>query len=282
MKQILLLVAVALTGSLFAQNSEPYIEVAVEESIQLKMKTLDVNIFVRGDYSQMEEAMDREFYDYYYEDDYYYEYLLEEDPKSITKEMKKEYEERQEERKRQEAEMELFEANFKPYTVMDLMKDLDKNDIPYELVLDYSDGGSNDEYYDYEYYYDDYRTDSVVRVTVKNQDEFERLHSFTEDNYATTERNGDYERESIEGKYEEILPKLAAKAKERGTLIAKALGQELGALLSCSNIHPSLDYTSMASLEEMMDYEVDYYYYDNPFENSTDYSVGLVFRFKVK
>lgn len=271
------------TIGIFSANaqytSEPYIEVAVSESIQLKIKSLEVNIFVRSRNAQMEEAKDREFYDdyYYYEEDYYYEYLLEESPKEITKSMKKEYEERQIERTKREEEMNVFDENFSPYSVKELMLGLDERNISYVLVLDYD----NESQIDYEYYYDDYLTDSMILVTLINNEEFKKLSSFTEDNYATVELNGASEMESIEGKYEEMLPLLAKKAKEQGSLIAAALDQEIGGLLSCSNIHPSIDFISLDSAQEMMDFETDYLYYGNPFENGSEFNIGLVFRFKI-
>ncbi|GAB5418843.1 MAG: hypothetical protein Crog4KO_01760 [Crocinitomicaceae bacterium] len=274
--------ALALTCNLLAQDSQPYIEVAVEESIELKLKTLEINIFVRSFYNQVEEAKENMYYeDYYdYEEDYFYEMLLEESPKEVTKEMKKDYEERQKKREEREKKMEAFEENFVAYTVKDLMEELDNEGITYKLLLDF-DGGNEGDYYDYEYYYDDYRSDSVIQVTLHNEDEFQKLKSFTEENEGTVERNGDYEMESIEGKYEELLPVLAKKAKAQGTLIANALGQELGGLLSCSNIHPSMEYTSIGSAEDIMDYEMEYYFYEDPFGEGTEFTVNLVFRFKV-
>jgi hypothetical protein len=269
------------SNNAFTQNSQPYIEVAVEESIGLKVKSMEINIYVDSYYSQLEEAKEMMYFELYYdnEEDYYYEYLLEEEPKQITKEMKKEYEERQEQRKEQEAEMAKVEENFTAYTVKNLMEDLDRKNIKYELLLDYS-GKGNDYYDEYDYY--DLRTDSVVQVIVTSAEDYTKLQSFTENNDATVERNGETEKESAEGKYEELLPILAEKAKNQGNLIANALGQEIGGLLSCSNIHPSLDYSSIDGIEERMDYEYEYYYGNNPFEESSDITVQLVFRFAVK
>lgn len=283
MKNLFLILTLSLSGLLQAQNAQPYIEIAVEESIGLKVKSMNVNIFVNSYYSQLEEAKEMMYYEIYYgsEEDYYYEYLLEEEPKSITKEMKKEYAERQERKEEQEAEMEKFEQDFTAYSVKDLMKGLDDNGIKYKLILGFTGGNDYDEY-EYEYY--DIRSDSVVQVTVTNEDEYSKLQSFTENNENTVERTDDIERESIEGKYEELLPVIAKKAKKQASMIAKALDQEVGGILSCSNIHPSLDFTSPESVEEMMDYryEYEFYYSDNPFEESDDIKVQLVFRFAVK
>lgn len=283
MKKNLLLVALTLSTLSFAQNNQPYVELAVEESIELSVKSVQVNLFVNSYYSQLELAKDREFYDDYYgyEEDYYYEYLLEEEPKEVTKEMKKEYEERQERRKEMEAEMEKFEAEFKMYTISDLMKELDAAGIKYKLNTNFEGGSSEEDYYEYEYYGYDYNTDSVLQVTVMNSDEYDNLSLFTEDKIAVEERTGDVERESMEGKYEEALPKLVEKARSQGNLIANALDQQLGKLISCSNIHPDFHYQSPEEVVEDMDYEYDYYYYGNPFEQSAEFKIQLVFRFAV-
>ncbi len=223
MKKLLLLTTLSASMLSFAQNNQAYVEIAVEESIEINVESVEVNFFVQSHYVQMEEARERLFYyeDLYgYEDDYYYEYLLEESPKEITKEMKKEYEARQKEREERreqlDREMAEFEANFEMFTVSDLMKVLDQEGVKYELILDYE---SQDEYYDY---YDYENKDSVLRVVVTNADEYRKLEDIGDNNPAVVTRDGNVVNESIDGFYEELLPKLAEKAKSQGNIIAKA------------------------------------------------------------
>ncbi|MDB2656804.1 hypothetical protein N9Y60_01985 [Crocinitomicaceae bacterium] len=284
MKKTLLLAALSCSVLSFAQNNQSYVELAVEESIELAVKSVEVNLFVTSFYSQLEQAKEMEFYDDYYgyEEDYYYEYMLEESPKEVTKEMKKEYEERQASRESMEAELEKFEAEFKMYTIKDLMKDLDEEGIKYAVVNDFDESGDEGDYYEFEYYGYDYNTDTVLQIVTTSSNEYDRVSSFSEDKMAVAERTGEVERESMEGKYEEALPKLAAKAKAQGNLIANALGQQLGKLISCSNVHPEFDYQSPKEVVEYLDYEYEYdYYYGNPFEQSSEFTVQLVFRFAV-
>ena len=233
-KQMLAILAISISSLLFAQN-QPFIEVAVDEVVELKAINVSYRLKVVSEYDQRENALYNYDEEYYYEseEDYYYEEMMAESPKKVTKEMKEAYQQRQLEREEKLAEQYRKEAEFQPYRVSDLMQVLDANAIAYEVK---KDGGTLNELLDYEDY--DEGNDSSLVINLTSEEAFDKLSSLIANLQVTTDvLKVTYE--ELNDMYEVAIPKITTKANKQANVLASSMQRKLGKVIQCTNVLPT-------------------------------------------
>lgn len=231
-KNALIILVIGFTQLIFAQNQN-FIEVAVNETIELKAKSVEIEVIVIDEYSQRESRLYNYFEDEYYydsEEDYYYEEMIAESPKKVTKEMKEAYEQRQREREEWQAEQDRREAEFQPYKITDLMKLLDDHSISYSVVSRRHSESIYEPNSD--------ATDSILSVILTSKEKYDQFFSLI----STEQVYTDHEKvvyEEIEDHYETVIPKITEKANKQANLLASSMQRKLGKVIQCTNVLPT-------------------------------------------
>lgn len=296
MKHLFFFVLIGFSGSFFSfgQTTTPSIEIAVDQTIELKVKSVQLLLTVQSVAEQREDLMMENGYfsDYMYSDenDYEYEYLMYTDPKKITKKMEREYNERLEVRmaELEQREAEYYterlrmESEFVPLTTNQLAEMLKENSIQYKIIENESNGyGEYDEYY-YESEYNS--SDSVLEITVNSESELDQVKTLIAE-LAVEWDLGDYTYETSEDQLERVIPELTKKAQSQATILANSLGRKVGKVIEISNIHPnSANANALDSLGldlDWSDYESEYEYHQNPFDSEKKELIQYVYRFEL-
>lgn len=298
MKNLLLLI-ILFQLSFSGNTQTSYIEIAVDETVELTVKNLTLQLVVESEYRQRNDEFDYDYDDYYWEEeyyyedeeDYYYEQMMEESPRKVSKEMKKEYEQRQADREQREIQREIDRAEreaemekFQPFTPSDLIKLLKENNIAFTITSqrakddDREYYGYEEEYYDEEEYNDNYYADTVVEILISNKEELKNVRSVVSESPVDDEfTNIVYQ--SIEDHYATVIPKLTEKANSQAAILAKSLGKKVGKVLQCSNVYPYTPSSrALSGMYNRWDRD-EFDWFNDPFLSGKEEMIQYVYRF---
>jgi hypothetical protein len=252
MKYYLLLIASIVASQTFAQTSN-FIEIAVEEMIELKAQKVIIHIAVLSDDAQRNSLYydDTEYDESIYEAEYFneeanwmYEDMLENSPKKITKQMTAEYEERMKEQERleiieqqREEEFDRKWEAFKSVSLREVYAEIRKLNVGSRVIKNVQ----NTDYESYEYY-DDYEEDSeyldsVIEITINNQAEWDVLAAGSKD-LPIEQFIADIHYGSGEEQYAKVIPNLTKKAQTQAEIMSASINRKLGKVLECTNVYP--------------------------------------------
>ena len=224
----------------FAQ-SPGFVEIEVDEIVVLKAESITVVLSVfsrenqidRNQYLGLENDQGMEFEDVDGEFMYNFEETMLYRPEEITKEGKKRYtkmkkrmeEINEAERKRRE--------EFKPYTIKDLIKMMEKDGIPYEIIRQ-----AQGEYSGYEEYEYEESEDTMLIVKVTSNEQYNVLMDKTH-KLPVMRRHGELTYETIDKYTLLLIPKMTKKAETEAAILALSMHKSLGGMTSCTNVLPN-------------------------------------------
>lgn len=276
--KLLAFIALGISFSpLIMAQTPSFIEVAVDEQIELKAKSVTVDLFVIDEYSQREAELYNYYEeDYYYEseEDYYYEEMLANSPKKVTKEMKEAYAQRQLDREARLAEQAAREAEFVPFLTTDLMRVLDEKGIAYTI---------KGRAYSMDNYYDGMEgSDTTLQVALTSEEAYNALFELVAGLQVYTDvSNISYE--ELDDLIELAIPKLTAKANKQAGILAASMQRKLGKIIHCTNVFPN---GASPSLLNQLYNNMGYLNFReesnrNPFEKSQPNVISYIYRYEL-
>lgn len=256
MRRITPSILLLLSFSSWSQVNTKFIEVMVNEKVQLKVESIQISLSVYSEEQQMEEI-----YESAYEVEEDVEYLeeypeySEESEHKLSAAERKEREKEQEEREafelERQARLEQEIKDFDLYTLQELMSSLRAENIPFEIqAMAMSD--------DYEEWSDMVETgaisDSILLITLLDEASDERLQALILDKPIELElREIIYE--SADRHILDLAPKMTERAKKQAEGLALSVGKKAGAIVNISNVYPGFSPSLMENqFEQVMEY----------------------------
>lgn len=291
MQYTISLLAFLLSSSAFGQSAPNYLEVVIQENVELKLQSVTVTLSVETIDFQTSSFLDEHMGLLgddgllFEEDGSYFEELNEYELEEMSPSDRKEYEEKyaellrmkQEENARNAAKIEELTANFKPQTVKDLKQRLKAAGYKAEEII-------KDEFYQKDHflreeeYHGEY-SDTVLHVILNSKENGSALVALIKEKPIHIGFR-DHSYETIDVPLAENAKKMAERAKKQASSLAASMNKKTGALLSISTVHPGVSLSLITIESTLRDYREKLEYPGtNPFDVGRPAYIEILYRF---